>query len=593
MTDNSAKKNLEDSNSAVTTAGSETSKQDFFNNLSTSTNNKQLLRDLYEKYNVELQQLQKLGDLSTKDNKPVITLLLEASLLPPEKLNQITNEQFGLNIIRFDDLKQDSIPSKQTTNELLDKYESAPAYEEKGHLYIAINDPNDYTSLSAYQFHTGLNTQAVLMNKSDITKLKKVIKTQLTNKDLSSINLTNIGNLSDSSDDLQNSPLVKYVNKIITEAIKNKASDIHFEPYKDKLRIRFRGDGILTEIASLPIANATQINSRMKIMANLDISEKRIPQDGRFNFVIEDKTFDFRMSTCPTLFGEKIVIRILDPTKAKMSIDELGYEEDQKALFLKALDKQQGIILVTGPTGSGKTISLYTALNILNTSSRNISTAEDPIEIYLPGINQVQVNNKIGLSFASALRCFLRQDPDVMMVGEIRDLETAEIAIKAAQTGHLVLSTLHTNSAAETLGRLTNMGLPAYNMATAISMIIAQRLIRKLCNNCKIEEELPKDILVKESFPEELLDQQVFKIYKANPNNCENCRNGYIGRIGIYETMVISKTMQEIILNGGSPIDIKKQAIVEKILSLRQAGLRKVTKGITSLIEVNRVTKNA
>ncbi|MBP9722566.1 MAG: type IV-A pilus assembly ATPase PilB [Gammaproteobacteria bacterium] len=589
MQDNSGAKQVNPENK--NTQSAQTGNNNFLNDL-TSTNNKQLLHELHAKYHIELEQLKELGNLSTKNNKSVISLLLETSLLSKEKLNQITNEQYGLSVMEFDELDTKDIPYKYTNNELLDKYEAAPVFEKKGHLYIAVNDPNDYTSLSAYQFQTGLNTQAMLMHRNDINKLKKFIKAQIINKDLSFINFNELSSDLAGSEDIQNSPLVKYINKILLEALKNKASDIHFEPYKDKLRIRFRCDGLLTEIANLPIDNANQINSRLKVMSNLDISEKRIPQDGRFNFNADGKTFDFRMSTCPTLFGEKIVVRILDPTKAQMGIDDLGYEEDQKELFLKALNKSQGIIIVTGPTGSGKTISLYTALNILNTNSRNISTAEDPIEIYLPGINQVQVNNKIGLTFASALRCFLRQDPDVMMVGEIRDLETAEIAIKAAQTGHLVLSTLHTNSASETLGRLISMGIPSYNMATAISMIIAQRLIRKLCNNCKIVEQLPAEVLTQENFPKEFIDDSN-EIFKANPNNCENCHSGYAGRIGIYETMLISKEMQEIILNGGSAIDIKRQATIENILSLRQAGLRKVAKGVTSLSEVNRVTKNA
>ncbi len=564
--------------------------QDSTSSLLSPNNNQELLKNIHEKYQIELEELKKIGDLSEQSNKSVISLLLETSLLSQEKLNQITNEQFGLSTISFEDINPNEVPYKYANAELLDKYEAAPVYEKKGNLYIAINDPHNFTALSAYQFQSGINTQAILMNNSDIKKLKEFIKSQIVTKDLNTLNLSNIDTTT-MSDDPQSSPLVKYINKIIAEAIKHKASDIHIEPYKDKLRIRFRNDGLLSEIAGLPIESANQINSRLKVMANLDISEKRIPQDGRFNFSINDKTYDFRMSTCPTLFGEKIVIRILDPSKAQIGIDELGYEEDQKELFIKCLNKSQGIILVTGPTGSGKTISLYTALNILNTSSRNISTAEDPIEIYLPGINQVQVNQKIGLTFASALRCFLRQDPDVMMVGEIRDLETAEIAIKAAQTGHLVLATLHTNSATESINRLINMGIPAYNMATAINLIVAQRLIRRLCNVCKLKEELPEDLLSKENFPAELIQNNT--IYKANPDNCENCHNGYSGRVGIYETMPISKSMQEVILRNGNALDIKKQAIEEKILSLRQAGLRKVVKGITSLSEVNRVTKNA
>lgn len=557
-------------------------------------NNDDFLKSLEEKYDITEAQIKQLDELAAKEDTPIIKLLLESNLIPIEKLSIITNDSYGLITQSLDQIDQATIPIKYTNSELLEKYNAVPVYEKGGHLYVAVNNPNDFTSLSAYQFHLGINTQAVLMSNADIAKIKKYITKQLSNTALSSIDLSsNLNNLSSEPDDHQNNPLVKYINNIILEAIKKQSSDIHFEPYKDTYRIRFRNDGLLVEVANLPINTANQINSRLKIMANLDISEKRIPQDGRFNFVSNTKTFDFRMSTCPTLFGEKIVIRILDPSKAQIGIDELGYEEEQKERFLTALKRSQGIILVTGPTGSGKTISLYTALNILNTNNRNISTAEDPVEIYLPGINQVQVNTKIGLTFATALRCFLRQDPDVMMVGEIRDLETAEIAIKAAQTGHLVLSTLHTNSAAETLNRLNNMGLSSYNIATAISMIIAQRLIRRLCNNCKIKENLSEDILAKEQFPLVSETLTSLEIYKANPNNCENCINGYSGRIGVYETMTISKEMQEVVLNGGSAIDIKRQAIKEHILSLRQAGLKKVMRGMTSLSEVNRVTKYA
>lgn len=555
--------------------------------------NKKLIDELHTSYDIELEKLNTFNEESTKSNKSVITLVLNSGTVPKDAIKKITKEMYGLDVQDFSFLDISKIPESVTTKELLNKYNAAPILLENGSLYIAINDPNDSLSLSTYQFNTGINTQAVLMSDKDIKKVKDVIKEKLTSTDLNTTNFDNMSLVNLNVDEGSGkNPVIQYVDKIIAEAINRDASDIHFEPYKDKFRIRFRQDGQLIEIASLPIDSAKIINSRLKVLANLDISERRMPQDGRFMLTINEDNYDFRMSTCPTLFGEKIVIRILDPYKAQLGIENLGYEPDQQVQYLKAIEKLNGIILVTGPTGSGKTISLYTALGILNTAGRNISTAEDPIEIYLPGINQVQVNIKIGLTFASALRCFLRQDPDIMMVGEIRDLETAEIAIKAAQTGHLVLSTLHTNSAAETLNRLSNMGIPSYNIATTISMIIAQRLIRKLCDKCKVVESLPRNILIQENFPEELIGDTTV-IYTHNLEGCDHCNQGYVGRIGIFETMPISKEMQEIILSNGSSLDIKRQAKKEGILSLRQSGIRKVLKGVTSLSEVNRITKNA
>ena len=566
------------------------------NQINNSNNlNTKILEEIANDKLLDEKTIADLGNIIKTSNAPIISILINKKTMPAIILTKITGKYYGLKTIEFNELDVNQLPSKHTNINLLDKYNAVPILFKQGSLYIAINDPNDYTSLTTYQFNMGVNTQAVLMSLDDIQKIKILIKNQLTNQDLNTFDLDSslLQKKADYDlDNQNNNPIVEYVDKIINEAIKSDTSDIHFEPYKKELRIRFRNDGMLLEIAKLPIEIANKLNSRLKIIANLDISEKRMPQDGRFNLIFDKQSYDFRISTCPTLFGEKIVIRILNPAKAKLGIDELGYEPDQKKLFLKALHKLQGIILVTGPTGSGKTISLYTAINILNTDDRNISTAEDPIEIYLPGINQVQVNNKIGLSFASALRCFLRQDPDIMMVGEIRDLETAEIAIKAAQTGHLVLSTLHTNGAAETLNRLVNMGLPVYNLATSISMIIAQRLIRKLCDKCKIVEKLSNEILLNEYFPKDLINNNTV-IYTNNPDGCDHCTHGYKGRIGLYETMAISKEMEQIILNNGSAIDIKKQAQKENILSLRQAGLRKVAKGITSLTEVNRVTKDA
>ncbi|MBD3815682.1 MAG: type IV-A pilus assembly ATPase PilB [Halothiobacillus sp.] len=391
-------------------------------------------------------------------------------------------------------------------------------------------------------------------------------------------------------DSLQDDIVVKFVTKVLTDAIRRKASDIHIEPYEKVFRIRFRIDGILTEIPPPPRQLADRIVSRLKVMSRMDISERRVPQDGRIKLKLSaGRSIDFRVNSLPTLFGEKIVLRILDPSSAQLGIDSLGYEEDQKQLYMKALERPYGMILVTGPTGSGKTVSLYTGLNILNTMDRNISTAEDPAEIVVPGINQVNVNARVGLTFASALRAFLRQDPDVIMVGEIRDLETAEIAIKAAQTGHLVLSTLHTNDAPQTLTRLLNMGVPGYNIASSVNLIIAQRLARRLCNNCKKVDHVPDEELVREGFsPADV--QAGLKIFKAV--GCDQCTNGYKGRVGIYQVMPVSEEMGRIIMRGGNSMELAEQAAKEGINDLRQSGLRKVKAGVTSLEELNRVTKD-
>jgi type IV pilus assembly protein PilB len=383
---------------------------------------------------------------------------------------------------------------------------------------------------------------------------------------------------------------VRFVNKVMLDAINRKASDIHFEPYEKQFRVRFRMDGVLHEVAAPPVSLSPRIIARIKVMSRMDISERRIPQDGRIKMQLSrSRAIDFRVNTCPTLYGEKVVLRILDPTSASLGIDVLGYEEDQKKLYLEALAKPYGMILVTGPTGSGKTVSLYTGLGILNTPDRNISTAEDPAEINMPGVNQVNVNPKVGLTFASALRAFLRQDPDVIMVGEIRDLETAEIAIKAAQTGHLVLSTLHTNDAPQTLTRLANMGVPPYNIASSILLIIAQRLARRLCNNCKTVDDVPKEILLQEGFTPEEVNAGITP-YKAV--GCEQCTNGYKGRVGIYQVLPISEAMQRLILEGGNSMQLAAQARAEGVNDLRRSGLLKVKAGMTSLEEINRVTKD-
>ena len=381
---------------------------------------------------------------------------------------------------------------------------------------------------------------------------------------------------------------MRFVNKVMVDAIKKGASDIHFEPYEKHFRIRLRQDGVLTEIARPPVALAMKVSARLKVMARLDIAERRIPQDGRIKMKLsKNRAIDFRVNTCPTLFGEKVVCRLLDPSSAQLGIDALGYEEEQKQIYLANLAKPYGMILVTGPTGSGKTVSLYTGLNILNTADRNISTAEDPAEINMPGVNQVNVNPKVGLTFAAALRAFLRQDPDIIMVGEVRDLETAEIAIKAAQTGHLVLSTLHTNDAPKTLTRLVDMGVKPYAIASSVSLIIAQRLARRLCSNCKEPVDIPAEALLKEGFTKADIESGV-TIFSAK--GCNQCTAGYKGRVGIYQVMPCTETIGRIIMEGGNSMQIAAQAKAEGVADLRQSGLKKVKDGLTSLDEINRVT---
>ena len=389
-------------------------------------------------------------------------------------------------------------------------------------------------------------------------------------------------------DDIEDAPVVRFVNKVLLDAIKRGASDVHFEPYEKYFRVRTRLDGVLSEIAQPPVVLANKVCARLKVMSRMDIAERRVPQDGRIKMRLsKNRAIDFRVNTCPTLFGEKIVLRILDPSSAKLGIEMLGYEDQQRALYEKYLAKPYGMILGTGPTGSGKTVSLYTGLNILNTEDRNISTAEDPAEINLPGINQVNVNPKVGLTFASALKAFLRQDPDVIMVGEIRDLETAEIAIKAAQTGHLVLSTLHTNDAPKTLTRMVDMGVKPYAIATSISLIIAQRLARRLCDSCKEVRDIPKEALFKEGFTEAEIDGGLTVF---GPKGCKSCNDGYKGRVGVFQVMEVSEVMGRIIMEGGNAMQIAQQAEKEGVIDLRQAGLNKVKDGVTSLEEINRVT---
>lgn len=514
------------------------------------------------------------------------------------QIARAASRNFGLPQVDLDAFDTTDLPMKLIPAKLLEGGNALPLRQRGRRLTVALADPSDLGIIESFRFSTNLTIDAVVAEAPKITRLLEEAAnnsmdslTADLDDDLANIQIEGDDAPAEQSDDpLQDDVVVKFVTKVLTDAIRRKASDIHIEPYEKQFRIRVRIDGILTETPAPPRTLADRIVSRIKVMSRMDISERRLPQDGRIKLKLSaGRSIDFRVNSCPTLFGEKIVLRILDPSSAQLGIDSLGYEPEQKELYLKALSRPYGMILVTGPTGSGKTVSLYTGLNILNSMDRNISTAEDPAEIVVPGINQVNVNARVGLTFAAALRAFLRQDPDIIMVGEIRDLETAEIAIKAAQTGHLVLSTLHTNDAPQTLTRLMNMGVPAYNIASSVNLIIAQRLARRLCNVCKKVDQVPEEELLREGFnPDDI--HAGLKIFKAI--GCDQCTNGYKGRMGIYQVMPVSEEMGRIIMRGGNAMDIADQSLKEGIPDLRRSGLRKVKSGLTSLEEINRVTKD-
>ncbi|WP_406665970.1 type IV-A pilus assembly ATPase PilB [Gallaecimonas sp. GXIMD1310] len=526
--------------------------------------------------------------------------VLKRSELSAADFAAFLSEQFGLPVFDLSKFDLDTIPSTLLNEQLIQKHSVLPLFKRKNRLFIATADPSNQQALEDFRFNLRLPTEAVLVNADELAKaIDKLLESSGGSLDIGDVKDDELADLAvddpeereaelNASGKEDDAPIVIYVNKILMDAIRKGASDLHFEPYEKHYRIRFRIDGILHEVAAPPVAVASRLAARIKVMSKLDIAERRIPQDGRIKLRLSrKKAIDFRVSTLPTLWGEKIVMRILDSSSAQLGIDMLGYDPEQKQMYLEALNRPQGMILVTGPTGSGKTVSLYTGLNILNTEEINISTAEDPVEINLPGVNQVQIHAKAGMTFASALRSFLRQDPDVIMVGEIRDLETAEIAIKAAQTGHLVLSTLHTNSASETLTRLVNMGVPPYNIASSVTLVIAQRLGRRLCPSCKQPEELPKDELLRQGFSPRQIEEG-FTLYRAV--GCSECTGGYKGRVGIYETMAMSESLAKIIMEGGNSLDIASQAQREGVKNLRQSGLEKARQGVTSLAEINRVT---
>ena len=535
-----------------------------------------------------------------KSREPFVSYLVEQKILDSLSIASSACQEFGTPLFDLAAMDLDTAPISLVDEKLIRQHHTLPLFKRGNRLFVAVSDPTNLQALDEIKFHTGISTETILVEED---KLVKAIEyaldsadtsmSDLLDEDLDNLDITG-GDEDNAPDDgmdadIDDTPVVRFVNKVLLDAINKGASDIHIEPYEKSFRIRFRQDGVLHEVAAPPVTMATRLISRIKVMSRMDIAERRVPQDGRIKMALSKKrAIDFRVNTCPTLFGEKVVLRILDPTSAQLGIDMLGYEEEQKNLYLENLNKPYGMILVTGPTGSGKTVSLYTGLNILNTADRNISTCEDPVEINLAGINQCNMNPKAGLTFAAALRAFLRQDPDIIMVGEIRDLETAEIAIKAAQTGHMVMSTLHTNDAPQTLTRLANMGVPPYNIASSVNLIIAQRLARRLCNSCKKQIDIPREALLEEGFKEEELGE--LTLYGAT--GCEQCAEGYKGRVGIYQVMPVSEAMGRIIMENGNAMQLADQASSEGIADLRQSGLKKVRDGVTSLEEINRVTKD-
>ncbi|MGO1159008.1 type IV-A pilus assembly ATPase PilB [Acinetobacter lwoffii] len=526
----------------------------------------------------------------------IVAELINQQQLSPTVIAETISVEFGeplFDISAYDpaQILRDAIDEK-----LITKHRILPIFKNSSILYVAISNPTNIEAIDAVRFSTKLNIETIIVEHN---KLEKLIEQNFTEEstfefdedfDLDvDVESADPNKEEDDSNKGEEAPIVKYINKLLIDAIRMGASDLHFEPYEKIYRVRYRVDGVLRQIATPPLQLATRLSSRLKVMSQMDISEKRVPQDGRIKLKLsKNKAIDFRVNSLPTLFGEKLVLRILDPSSAMLGIDALGYEPEQKELFMQALDKPQGMLLITGPTGSGKTVSLYTGLNILNREDTNISTAEDPVEINLQGINQVNVNNKVGLTFSAALKSFLRQDPDIVMVGEIRDLETAEIAIKAAQTGHMVMSTLHTNSAPETLTRLRNMGVPSFNIATSVNLVIAQRLARRLCSQCKKPADIPQQSLLEMGFTETDLQQPEFQIYE--PVGCNECREGYKGRVGIYEVMKVTPEISRIIMEDGNALEIADASARAGFNNLRRSGLIKVIQGVTSLQEVNRVT---
>lgn len=536
-----------------------------------------------------------------KKHIPFVSHVVDKGLADPAKIAHAAAEEFGAALMDIGAIELDKDVTRLVNERLIRKHHILPVYKRGNRLFVAVSDPTNLQALDEVKFATGSNVESILVEEnklvSAIDKALDDADTSMdmgTQDDLEDLEGLEVGDDVETSEDasaqeIYDAPVVKFVNKMLIDAIKKHASDIHFEPYEKFCRVRFRMDGVLKEVAKPPVAMARKIAARIKVMARLDVSERRVPQDGRIKLRLsKTKAIDFRVSTCPTLFGEKTVLRILDSSMS-IPLDQLGYEDFQKEIFLNNIHKPYGMFLVTGPTGSGKTVSLYTGIDILNKEDINISTAEDPVEINLAGVNQVQVDERTGMTFEKALKAFLRQDPDIILVGEIRDLITGNIAIKAAQTGHMVMSTLHTNDAPQTLTRMVDMGVQPFAIATAVNVITAQRLGRRLCGNCKRPlENIPKEALLKEGFSEEDVEGDMI-LYE--PVGCEQCNDGYRGRVGIYQVMEISEEMKRMVMEGRNAIDLADQAAREGIWDLRTAGLQKVKSGMTSIEELNRVTQ--
>ena len=554
------------------------------------------IRRLVDEGHLSAEKMQTALQNAKKSNQDIVPHLIQEYKLSSGLIAETISVEFGEPVFDISTYDTSLIIRDEFEDKLITKHRILPIFKHGNLLFVAISNPTNVEAIDAIRFGSKLNTETIIVEHD---KLEKLIEQNFAEEstfdfdddfDLDLDSDTPDPEKEDEEDATgDEAPIVKYINKLLVDAIRMGASDLHFEPYEKSYRVRYRVDGVLRSIANPPLQLATRLASRLKVMSQMDISEKRIPQDGRIKLKLsKTKAIDFRVNSLPTLFGEKLVLRILDPSSAMLGIDALGYEPEQKDLFMQALEKPQGMLLITGPTGSGKTVSLYTGLNILNREDTNISTAEDPVEINLEGINQVNVNNKVGLTFSAALKSFLRQDPDIVMVGEIRDLETAEIAIKAAQTGHMVMSTLHTNSAPETLTRLRNMGVPSFNIATSVNLVIAQRLARRLCSKCKEAVEIPKQSLLELGFADDDLANPEFQIYQ--PVGCSECREGYKGRVGIYEVMKVTPEISRIIMEDGNALQIAEASNQAGFNNLRRSGLIKVMQGVTSLQEVNRVT---
>jgi type IV pilus assembly protein PilB len=536
-----------------------------------------------------------------KERISFVSYIVRKGFADPKEIAHTASLEFGMPLLDITAIEVDKEVIKLVAEKLIRQHHVLPLYKRGNRLFIGVSDPSNHQAADDVKFNTGLNVESILVEED---KLALAVDKGLEEADAAMADLTGGDDL-DNLDDLEvgseeqsaadeptlgidDAPVVRFVNKLLIDAIKKGASDIHVEPYEKFCRVRLRMDGILKDVAKPPLAISSKLTARIKVMSRLDVSERRVPQDGRIKLKLsKTKAIDFRVSTCPTLFGEKTVLRILDPSSATLGVDALGYEDFQKKLFLENLYKPYGMFLVTGPTGSGKTVSLYTGINLLNSEDVNISTVEDPVEINLPGVNQVQVDEKTGMTFDKALKAFLRQDPDIILVGEIRDLATGSIAIKAAQTGHMVMATLHTNDAPQTLTRMVDMGIPPFAIATTVNIISAQRLARRLCKQCKREAEVPKEVLLGEGFTEEEVEAGITVF---EPVGCDRCNDGYKGRVGIYQVMPVSEDMKRMIMEQRNAIELADQAAQEGIPDLRRSGLKKVKDGITSLKEVNRVT---